>query len=240
MSLPYRVVRKLGFFLRLRLENEPGPAWRALVALLAMLMRLLGWTLRIRADDKGGYLDGRVVGPVIVILWHNRIFGIPHGYQRRATVKRKALVLTSLGPEGSLLALLLSHFGVGAVRGSTSRGASAALREMEKRLAEGYDIVITPDGPRGPRYGLQPGALYVAQRTRRPILPMHIEYSRYVRFKTWDGFAAPLPFARLDARIGEPVYIPPDLSKEEFEAMRLRLEDLMTRSMLMDGARRPD
>src|SRR5205085_1360461 len=105
---------------------------------------------------------------------------------------------------GYFLAQFLEHFGLGAVRGSTSRRASVALREMARRVAEGHDIIITPDGPRGPRYHVQSGALYLAQRTSRPIIPLHLEYSRYLRFKSWDGFAIALPFARVKVVIGEP------------------------------------
>ena len=236
MSLRYRGVRKIGYLLRLRLETHPGPVWRLAMTTLAWLIRLNALTMRHRVDDRAGYLTGRLARPVIAILWHNRIFNTPVIYGRYIRKTRRVFVLTSAGPEGSLLALLMSHFGMGAVRGSTSRRASAALREMASRIAEGSDAVITPDGPRGPRYRLQPGALFLAQMTGCLILPIHIEYSRYLRFKTWDGFAFPLPFAQVTVTFDEPFRVRSKDTGEEFEKERLQLERIMTQAMLMDCA----
>ena len=203
---------------------------------LAWMVRIHGWTLRYVVRDQPGYLTHRLERPVIFLLWHNRIAAMPAFYNRRRRRSQlRATVLTSAGPEGSLLALFLSQFGLEAVRGSASRRASVALREMTRRISEGYDVMITPDGSRGPRYHLQPGALYLAQRTGRPIVPLHIEYSRYVRFKTWDGFALAFPFARVSVTIGDPVAIDPSLDDQGFETERLRVQQIMTQSLLMDG-----
>jgi lysophospholipid acyltransferase (LPLAT)-like uncharacterized protein len=234
MSLVYRCVRKVGYLLRLRLETHPGLAWRSAMAATAWLMRLHGWTLRYRVNDKAGYFAGRLRAPVIILLWHNRIFSIPACFERYNRKRRSAVVLTSASPEGSLLTLLMAHFGIGAVRGSTSRRASVALREMATRMAEGQDVAITPDGPRGPRYRLQPGALFLAQQTGYPIVLVHVEYSRYRRFKTWDGFALPIPFARVDVIFDEPFSVNSAKTEEEFEIERLQLERRMTQSLRMD------
>ncbi len=235
MSLRYRVVRKIGWLLRLRLESEPGPAWRAAMKVLAWLIRVQGWTLRCEMVDRAGYLAGRFDGPVVLALWHNRIFSMPALSERYRKKMRKAFVLTSASPEGSLLALIMAHFGIGAVRGSTSRRGSLALREMASLIANGNDIMITPDGPRGPRYHLQPGALFLAQRTGAPILPLHIEYARYWRFKSWDGFAVALPFSRVRVVIDEPLWVKPEASAVELEAQRQQVERVMTESLVMDG-----
>lgn len=234
MSPAYRLVRKVGWFLRLRLESQPGLAWRLAMTMLACLIRIHGWTLRIKVEDRSGYLKGRFDRPVIFLFWHNRIFSMPIVWQRYHPRNRKALVLTSASPEGSLLSLVMSHFGMGAVRGSSSRQGAAALRGMLVRIAEGNDIIITPDGPRGPRYRLQPGAVALAQQTGSPLLPIHIEYSRYRRLRSWDGFAVALPFSQIRVVIDEPFWVKPDQTAEELENDRQRLERIMTESMLMD------
>jgi hypothetical protein len=234
MSLVHRFFSKLGYLLRLRLTDEPGPIWHGAVWLLAHLMRLLALTLRYRIDDQAGYLSGKLDAPVILLLWHNRIFAMPRIFERHCRPRRRAFVLTSASRDGSLLALVLTRFGIGAVRGSTSRRASTAVREMAARIDLGEDAMITPDGPRGPRYRLQPGALFLAQKTGGALMLVHVEYSRYVRFKSWDGFALPLPFARVTARSEPPLKLSPDLSAEEFEAERQRLERRMTDGLLMD------
>lgn len=143
-------------------------------------------------------------------------------------------MLTSASREGSLLAMVLRHFGIGAIRGSTSRRASTALRELSEQINAGNDVFITPDGPRGPRYRLQPGALFLAQKTNCPLLLTRIDYSRCVRFKTWDGFAIPLPFARVSIVVEPPVYVSDALTDDAFEQERLRLERRMKDGLLMD------
>ena len=240
MSLRYRFVRKVGFLLRLRLEARPGWPWRLAMAGLAWIMRLHALTLRYAVEDKPGYFADHFDHPVIFLVWHNRIVSLPALYERRRSRHRPVMfVLTSASPEGSLLAHFLGHFGLGAVRGSTSRRASVALREMARQIAKGHDMIVTPDGPRGPRYRLQSGPLYLSQRTGRPIVPLHVEYSRYVRFKSWDGFAVPLPLARVKLIIDEPCWINASCTDEELEAERLRIQRIMTDSLLMDALAAP-
>ena len=234
MSQRHRLLSRLGYLLRIRLTDEPGPVLRGAVALLVMLLRLLALTLRYRVDDRASYLTDRLSGPAILLFWHNRIVAIPALYERRSRRARRIFVLTSASREGSLLSLLLAHFGIGAVRGSSSRRASVAVREMAARIEAGEDAAITPDGPRGPKYRLQPGPLFLAQKTGRPLVLVRVEYSRYLRFKSWDGFALPLPFARVDISSEPPLEIAETLSDEEFEAERLRLERRMTAGLLMD------
>lgn len=234
MSPAYRVIRKIGWLLRLRLETEPGWLWRAAVALLAGLMRVHWWTLRGELKDEAGYFSGQLARPVILIFWHNRIFSAPAFYESYQRRNREVAVLTSASPEGSLLALLVSHFGIGSVRGSSSRRGSAALREMSARIAAGHDIMITPDGPRGPRYRLQPGALFLAQRTGAPILPVQIEYSRYWRLKSWDQFAIARPLARMRLTVGAPIHVGAAATADEMEEQRQRLERSMTDGLVMD------
>jgi lysophospholipid acyltransferase (LPLAT)-like uncharacterized protein len=202
---------------------------------LAWLLRLHGLTLRFVLDDKAGYFDGRIDSPVIFLLWHNRISSMPAFYERwRRRDRPHAVVLASASREGSLLTEFLRHFGFEAVRGSTSRRASVALREMARKIEQGHDIIITPDGPRGPRYRLQPGALYLAQSTGRPIIPVNVEYARYFRFKSWDGFAIPFFFSRVNVRHGDPWWIHGSCDNDKLENHRRALEQIMIDSMTMD------
>ena len=121
----------------------------------------------------------------------------------------------------------MAHFQIKSVRGSSSRRGSAALREMAAVLAAGGDIGISPDGPRGPKYQLHPGAIKLAQLTGAPIMPLHVAYSRYWELKSWDAFRIPKPFARVSVVVGEPFAVPRDLDQEAFEAMRVNLETVL-------------
>jgi Kdo2-lipid IVA 3' secondary acyltransferase len=129
-------------------------------------------------------------------------------------------VLTSASRDGEILAQLVGQFGMAAVRGSSSRRGSRAFLELVDQVKNGNHIAITPDGPRGPRYSLGPGAVSLAQLTATPIVPMHAKFSRCFRMKSWDGFIIPLPFSKLSVTVDDPIHVPRELSNKEFEAVR--------------------
>ncbi len=122
---------------------------------------------------------------------------------------------------------------MGSVRGSSSRRGSTALRELSLKLEQGYDLAITPDGPRGPKYSLGPGVIFLSQKTGAPIMPLHARYHHAFRLKTWDTFPIPLPFSRVDITMDPYITIDPSLSNLEPE--RLKLEHLLkTNAQLAD------
>ena len=116
----------------------------------------------------------------------------------------------------------MANLGMGSVRGSSSRRGSTAIRELTSLLESGVDLAITPDGPRGPKYSLGPGAVFLSQKTGIPIMPVHARYHSAIRLKTWDNFAIPIPFSRIDITIDQYVTINPEAT--DLEAERLKLE----------------
>lgn len=191
---------------------------------IALLVRLLAWTWRIRLQDRSGLASSAVVPPVIWVLWHNRLLIIPIIYERLYR-QRKGAALISRSKDGALLARCIERFGGVAVRGSSSRGGAAALAEMKRKIEEGYDAYITPDGPRGPRYSLAPGVIWLAQASHAPLLHMNMECSRCWRLGRWDGFVIPKPFSKIDVTL-HPFYVVRDTTTPEAfaqEAERLRL-----------------
>jgi hypothetical protein len=92
-------------------------------------------------------------------------------------------------------------------------------------LESGADIAITPDGPRGPRHALGPGAILLAQLTGTPILPVHASASPTLTLNTWDRFIIPLPFARISVTVDSPIFVPRELGAEDFETHRRNLEN---------------
>ncbi|NOG41766.1 MAG: hypothetical protein HND38_09625 [Planctomycetes bacterium] len=98
---------------------------------------------------------------------------------------------------------------------------------MVDKIQEGHPIAITPDGPRGPRFVVQPGSIYLSQKTRLPIVPTTVGLSRYWKLPSWDKFRIPKPFSRAIMMYGDPIYIPPNLSEEETEHYRLLVEKIM-------------
>jgi lysophospholipid acyltransferase (LPLAT)-like uncharacterized protein len=201
-------------------------------ALLGMLagwtMKLLAATLRFDIRDRCG-IGGpaTTMPPVIYVLWHNRFFCVPPAWNRICYGHRKTVALTSASHDGDMVARAMAVFGLGSVRGSTSRRGVAALVGLKRALQEGLDICVTPDGPRGPRYIVQPGVIKLAESTGAPIIPIHVRFSSAWRLKTWDRFVIPKPFSRVDVTFAEPIRLTRGVDADTFENERLNLEKLM-------------
>jgi len=138
--------------------------------------------------------------------------------------------LISPSVDGELGAMMVRRFGGAVIRGSSTHTGARALRDYYQALIkDNLSPVITPDGPRGPRFKFKPGALLLSQMSGRPILPMAYAASRAWRIK-WDKFVIPMPFSRIVIAIGEPVYVPrvtdPAALEKLQAAMELRLHAL--------------
>lgn len=151
--------------------------------LIASVVRALALTLRIHLEDRCALRDGAIAGPVLWTFWHNRMLVMPI-VRSRYYRHRSGAVLTSASKDGSNLAAVMARFGIDSVRGSSSRHGAAALLALTDWVKSGHDVSITPDGPRGPCYHLNPGVVKLAQTTGAAILPIHVEYSRCVRLKS--------------------------------------------------------
>ena len=134
-------------------------------------------------------------------------------------------MMVSQSRDGDLIARVAHDQGIGSVRGSSSRGGTAALRAMARAMKDnGLCGGITPDGPRGPRYVLQPGALLVARLAGALIVPVALGFSRKKIFSSWDAFQLPWPFARARLVFGEPVSLPDIEGAAAFETCRADVE----------------
>lgn len=208
-------------------KNEIKTNWksRASGSLLGWFIRLLGMTVRREVKGDLKRLQ-EYESPIIHVLWHNQI-GVAPQLWRKMFPKRKVVVLTSASKDGAVLSAAVKVFKVGAVHGSSSRRGVAALVALRKAAREGNDLVFTPDGPRGPKYELQPGVIKIAQTTGCLISPFKIEFSSCWRLKTWDSFQIPKPFSKAVITLFEPVTIPEDLDEEGFEKERRILESTL-------------
>jgi lysophospholipid acyltransferase (LPLAT)-like uncharacterized protein len=203
-----------------------GRLARWLVAFGFHLLQLLGRTLRYEIDDRAGVVGKSVTGNYIGALWHNRLLIFPL-VLRRFFSERHGAALISASRDGDLLADAVQRFGYDAVRGSSSRMGASAILQLGEVLASGGDVVITPDGPRGPAYELGPGIIFLAQKTGAPVVPVDMEYSSCWRIKSWDRFIVPRLFAKVRVIIGTPHRVRLTSTPEEFEAERLRLQNAM-------------
>ena len=202
--------------------------WRArwLIALGFRLLQIWARTLRYEIDDRLGVIGRPVNENYIGALWHNRLLIFPF-VLRRFFSNRRGAALISASRDGDLLADAIKRFDYDVVRGSSSRLGASAILQLTEVLASGRDVVITPDGPRGPVYELGPGIIFLAQKSGAAVLPVNMEYSNCWRLKSWDRFILPRPFSKVRVIIGQSHHVRSTSTPEEFETERLRLQGVM-------------
>jgi lysophospholipid acyltransferase (LPLAT)-like uncharacterized protein len=199
---------------------------RALVAFGFWALRFWESTLRYTVDDRCNLLERPVDDAAIGAVWHNRLFIFPLAL-RRFLSHRRGSALISASRDGEWIAKLVERAGFDVVRGSSSRGGVGAILQMAEEIAAGRDVVISPDGPRGPVYQLGPGIIFLAQKAKAPVIPVNLEYSGCWRVGRWDGFILPHPFARVRVIFGPLHHVAETATDEQFEAERLRLQNAM-------------
>jgi lysophospholipid acyltransferase (LPLAT)-like uncharacterized protein len=202
--------------------------WRArwLVAFGFYLLQVWARTLRYEIDDRANFFGKPITGNYIAALWHNRLLLISF-VLKKFFPDRPGAGLISASRDGDLIADATQRFGFDVVRGSSSRMGASALLELSEILASGRDVLLTPDGPRGPVYELGQGIIFLAQKTGARVVPVNMEYSSCWRVKSWDRFIIPRPFAKVRVILGQPHQVRSTSTPEEFENERLRLQNAM-------------
>jgi hypothetical protein len=156
---------------------------------------------------------------VILAFWHDQLFLMVKGYRGPG-----AQVMISASKDGELIARTMGYFGISAVRGSSTRGGRAAFREMLELARQPVDLVVTPDGPKGPRHQVKEGLVQLARLSGRPVVPMAFACSRGVRFRSWDRFLLPLPPGRGVFAFGSPLFY---TGHDTAETFRLRVQQAL-------------
>jgi hypothetical protein len=207
--------------------NSPKRHQRLGAWIIWAAMRLVAATLRYRINDPHGFMAQKDFGPAIYCIWHNRLalcLKLYFTFGRRRHQAAGLAGLVSASKDGAFLTAILERFGVQPVRGSSSRRGPQALLELTTWAERGYDLAITPDGPRGPRYTVQDGAMALAQVTGLPLVPASYHLHWKIQLKSWDRFQIPLPFSRCDIFAGRFVQVPREISAADREELRKRLE----------------
>lgn len=183
---------------------------------VAGLLRLWLATLRFRCNVER--IDD-AEGPAVLLLWHDKLFvssWIANRYFRRPVT---ALISTS--KDGAWLVAFFRLMGITAVRGSSSRRGAAALITLTRSMRAGNHAGITPDGPKGPALEFKSGAVSLARLTRTPFVVLGIRYHSCWRMRSWDRFALPMPFSRVEVTlVREPA--PADAESDQDVAARLQ------------------
>jgi lysophospholipid acyltransferase (LPLAT)-like uncharacterized protein len=150
--------------------------------------------------------------PVIYAFFHSRLFSM-----FRMLRGRRVAVLVAIGDIGDVISMAARWFGHKPVRGARSGGAARALVEMIREVREGRSAAFAVDGPRGPREEVKPGALYLAQKSGRAIVPIVTVSCRHWNLGIWDRHEIPHPFTKTIALMGEPIRIARGATREEIE-----------------------
>lgn len=206
-----------------------APKWHQRLAawLIWAVVTLVAKTIRYRIEDPHGFLNRPDVRQTIFCVWHNRLALCVNIYRKFGGIRTRApglAGLVSASKDGALLSAIFARFGVQPVRGSSSRRGAQALVELNSWAERGYDLAITPDGPRGPRYVLAEGPIVLAQITGLPLAPASYHLNWKVCVKSWDRFQIPLPFARCDIRVGKIFQVPRELTDAGREKFRQEVE----------------
>jgi lysophospholipid acyltransferase (LPLAT)-like uncharacterized protein len=202
--------------------------WRArwLIAFGHRLLQIWARTLRFRIEDQANVIGAPPNERYIGALWHNRLLLLPFVI-KRFLPERRGAALISGSRDGALLADLVERFGFEVVRGSSSKKGVSAIRQLAEVIASGKDVVITPDGPRGPAYELGQGIVFLAQQSGAEVVPINMEYSSSWRVKSWDRFVLPKPFSTVRVIFGRPHRVAQTSTETDFERERVRLQDAM-------------
>jgi hypothetical protein len=189
-----------------------------------LAIRALGSTARFRVEGWEHWDEAWRGGPPVMAFWHEQIFLTTYYFRRRSIV-----VMTSRSFDGEYIARFIQRFGYGAARGSSTRGGVGALVEMARLVRRGRAAGFTVDGPRGPRRVAKTGALLLAKKTGRPVLPFAVTPERCWRLGSWDRLQIPKPFTRAAVRLAPPLYVPADADGARLEHLRGELQGALER-----------
>ncbi|MGB9668723.1 MAG: lysophospholipid acyltransferase family protein [Thermosulfidibacteraceae bacterium] len=169
---------------------------------LRLLLPLYFATLRIVEINREVFDSKKA--HIIYGFWHNRFVPLIHLHRNSGIY-----IMVSPSRDGDFIAWILERFGFRTIRGSTYKRVIGGTKELLGLLRRGERVAILLDGPRGPRYTVSPGLLKILDKLKVEIMPVTAEYTKYIRFNSWDRFMLPLPFSKVYVCYGEP-FLPKD------------------------------
>lgn len=205
--------------------NLPQRVQLTLVSwIVPALLTLIGWTLRMAISYEEGAVESPDhIYPGIFAFWHRCV--LPAAWLFR---RRRIAVMTSRSLDGEFIARVIRRFGFIPVRGSSTRGGSRALLEMDRMLADRQAVAFTIDGPRGPRFVAKKGPVLLARTSGAPITAFYVAVQHAWVLNTWDRLVIPKPFSPILVRVARKLFVPhnaDDAAMERYHAeMQAALE----------------
>jgi lysophospholipid acyltransferase (LPLAT)-like uncharacterized protein len=172
------------------------------------------------------FIDAPIEGHCKAVTWHSELLIAPQVY-RKLRKKQKTAAIIAQHHDGELIARTLNFLKILPLRGSSRRGAKAVLIAAISALKEGYSVMITPDGPKGPRYSMSDGAVALALRSNLPLMIVNYKADSFWQLNSWDKFIIPKPFATLD--VYHQVISFSDIQKDE--AKEYLLKQMLTHAI---------
>jgi len=196
--------------------------------LIGILGKLALWiwakSARIKIIGEERYKELRDSGKAVVFLvWHGRIFIVPYFFR-----KRGIMPLISPSQDGEIPAQIMSRWGYRNIRGSSSHAVIRVWNRMKNELKKGGEVIIVPDGPRGPDREMKLGGIKLAQETGAVLVPFTFSTSRKKFLKSWDKFLIFYPFSKVVAVYGSPMNVDPALKDDGLEKERQKIERVLT------------
>ena len=155
----------------------------------------------------------------IMAFWHGRVLTATYFFRNRGIV-----VMISENFDGEWIARIIEGFGYGTSRGSTSRGGQRALLQLKREMEEGRPAGFAVDGPRGPARKVQPGVVWLAKLTGNPVVPFHMEATKFWSLGSWDRTQIPKPFSTVALVVGAPIEVAQGADESLVEEKRLEVE----------------
>ncbi len=198
-----------------------------LIPIFSLFVRLLFLSCRV-ARIEGSENENKAIDMsgdrVIYASWHQRLFYHIHRLRRR-----RITVMISQSRDGEYIAGLINWLGLKDVRGSSTRGGVDALKDLVRKMKNGANGGMIPDGPTGPARQAKIGTIILARMTGAPIVPIAWGADRCWVFNSWDRFMIPKPFARISYCYGEPIVVPRSAKSPEMEEYRRLLDERLNK-----------
>ncbi len=195
-------------------------------ALLWFIARMISLTVRLQTKNADIMREFEKDGKgAILITWHGRTM-VPANYFRN----RGYWALISLSRDGDIQNRIFKLFGFHTIRGSTGRGGVKAVLQMAKKVREGGILSYAPDGPRGPSHKVQEGTIFLAERCGCPVIPLGFSANPRKLLKSWDKYLIPKFFAKGAMVLGEPIFVPPNMTDEQKQEIALKIEEAINQA----------
>jgi lysophospholipid acyltransferase (LPLAT)-like uncharacterized protein len=207
-------------------QRQQGFRGDLIGALLWFIARMISRTVRLQTKNAEIMREFEKDGKgAILITWHGRTM-VPANYFRN----RGYWALISLSRDGDIQNRIFKLFGFHTIRGSTGRGGVKAVLQMAKKVREGGILSYAPDGPRGPSHKVQEGTIFLAERCGCPVIPLGFSANPRKLLKSWDKYLIPKFFAKGAMVLGEPIFVPPNMTDEQKQEIALKIEEAINQA----------